>query len=91
MASHFGGWKPWDEAEELLIGKEIYLEISFALKYLKEEQVKLVISNHPSDFLLFGTDSPWDNQSQCLQRVKDLSLAGALFEKIRGTHTEKLL
>lgn len=91
IATHFGGWKLWDEVEDLLIGKEIYMEISFALKYLKEEQVKRMINNHPADYLLFGTDSPWEDQSQCLQRLHDLALASTVFAKITGKNAKKLL
>lgn len=91
IATHFGGWKLWDEVEELLIGKEIYMEISFALKYLKPEQAERMITNHPADYLLFGSDSPWEDQSVCLQRLKKLSLSSTLFAKITEKNAEKLL
>ncbi len=91
IATHFGGWQLWDEVEELLIGKEIYLEISFALHYLGETQAKRMLHNHPAECLLFGSDSPWDNQQLCLQRLKQLNLSQELFTKITDSNADHLL
>ncbi len=91
IATHFGGWQLWDEVEEMLIGKEIFLEISFALKYLKAEQMKRMLHNHPADYLLFGSDSPWEDQSECLERLAKLSLNNSLLAKIMATNAQRLL
>lgn len=91
VATHFGGWKLWDEVEEMLIGKEIFMEISFALKYLSKEQISRMIKQHPREYLLFGSDSPWDNQSICLQALSRLSLETELFTAITGNNAQKLL
>ena len=56
ISTHFGGWDIWDEVEEILIGRNIYMEISFALHYLKKEQVVRMLNNHPPEYLLFGSD-----------------------------------
>ena len=84
IATHFGGWKLWDEVEELLIGKEIFMEISFALQYLPTEQVKRMLNNHPPEYLLFGSDSPWADQTDCIRRLENLQLKGNLLTKILG-------
>ena len=91
VATHFGGWKLWDEVEEVLIGKEIFMEISFALKYLSKQQIQRMLQNHPQEYLLFGSDSPWDDQSACLQALSDLSLDPELFSAITGENAQKLL
>ena len=91
IATHFGGWKLWDEVEELLIGREIFMEISFALKYLPREQIRRMLHNHPREYLLFGSDSPWDNQQTCLQKLSRLSLDTELFEAITEKNAQKLL
>ena len=91
IATHFGGWKLWDEVEEQLIGREIFMEVSFALKYLEKEQVKRMIRNHPADYLLFGSDSPWDDQKECLRQLEQLSLGSDLFTKITETNALQLL
>jgi len=91
ITTHFGGWDIWDEVEEMLIGKEIYMEISFALTYLSSEQAARMLNNHPANYLLFGSDSPWDDQSSALQRLKQLPLDQKLLHGILGSNAEKLL
>jgi len=91
ITTHFGGWDIWDEVEEMLIGKEIFMEISFALTYLSTEQALRMLNNHPADYLLFGSDSPWDDQLAALQRLKSLPLDQKLVLRILGTNAEKLL
>ena len=91
ITTHFGGWDIWDEVEEILIGKEIFMEISFALTYLSSEQAVRMLNNHPANCLLFGSDSPWDDQSSALQRLKQLPLGHDLLSGILGTNAELLL
>lgn len=84
VATHFGGWKLWDEVEELLIGKEIFMEISFALQYLPVEQVTRMLNNHPPEYLFFGSDSPWANQTHCIRQLENLQLKENLTARILG-------
>ncbi len=91
IATHFGGWKLWDEVEDMLIGRNIFMEISFALKYLSREQIKRMLNKHPSDYLLFGSDSPWDDQSESIRQLEKLHLNDTLFSAILGGNAEKLL
>jgi len=91
VATHFGGWQLWDEVEKMLIGKEIFMEISFALKYLSREQISRMLQQHPPKYLLFGSDSPWEDQSASLQALADLSLEPELFTAITETNAQELL
>jgi predicted TIM-barrel fold metal-dependent hydrolase len=67
------------------------MEISFALTYLSSEQAARMLNNHPANYLLFGSDSPWDDQSSALQRLKQLPLDQKLLHGILGSNAEKLL
>jgi len=91
IATHFGGWKIWDEVESTLIGKEIHMEISFALNYLSQEQAKRMLANMFEEFVLFGSDSPWDDQKLCVERVKNLNLDQEQEEAIFYKNAERLL
>ena len=91
ITTHFGGWEIWEEVEEMLIGKEIFMEISFALTYLSPEQAARMLNAHPADYLLFGSDSPWDNQLEALQRLKKLNLNQERLNRILGQNGERLL
>lgn len=91
IATHFGSWELWDEVEEILIGKNIYMEISFALQYLKEEQMLRMLNNHSPQYLLFGTDSPWTDQAECLKKLRSLPLQKKLLTAILGDNAMRLL
>ncbi len=91
VATHFGGWDIWDEVEELLIGRKIYMEISFALQYLSKEQARRMLTCHPPEYLLFGSDSPWVDQTEYLARLKTLSLDPQLLTNILSHNALKLL
>ena len=91
ITTHLGGWKMWDEVEKFILGKEIYMEISFSLQFLSEERVKKIISKHPSEYILFGTDSPWDDQGKSIERLKKLNLSDKLEELIFYKNASSLL
>ncbi len=74
VTTHLGAWEDWDEVERYIVGKEIYMEISFALEYLDRERARDMLLRHPREFVLFGTDSPWTDQGSTLTLLKRLDL-----------------
>jgi len=91
ITTHFGAWQMWEEVESEMIGKKIYIELSFALDYLPEEKAKAMLEKHPEDFLLFGTDSPWTDQKHTLNLLEKLNLSSWKMEKILTQNAKKLL
>ena len=81
VTTHLGAWDQWDQVEKFLLGKPIYMEISFSLEFLSPEKVREIIRNHPEKYLLFGTDSPWADQGEALSLFRKLNL-GAEKEKL---------
>ncbi|MFP4027244.1 MAG: amidohydrolase family protein [Candidatus Brocadiia bacterium] len=83
IATHMGGWRRWDAVLEKLAGEDIYLETSYTFGYINEEILRKIIDRHPKDRLLFGTDSPWQDQLKTLKKVAiffaDSDLKGRLF------------
>lgn len=82
VTTHLGGWDDWDEVERLLIGRPLYMEISFALKYLSPARARTLITSHPAGYILFGTDSPWVDQLEYLQLLQALELDEELLNRI---------
>jgi predicted TIM-barrel fold metal-dependent hydrolase len=74
VTTHLGAWEDWDEVEKHLLGKHIYMEISYSLDILEQEKSRRIILTHPPECILFGTDSPWTDQGQTLSLLKGLSL-----------------
>jgi len=91
ITTHFGAWQQWDEVRDIMIGRDIYIEISFALDYLSIEQAREMMMNHPTDYLLFGTDSPWTDQAQTLHLLEKLSLPKNKLDHALYINAAKLL
>ncbi|MCD7846375.1 MAG: amidohydrolase family protein [Oscillospiraceae bacterium] len=91
IATHLGGHMRLEEAMEYVIGSDIYLDVSMARVYYAPEACKKAILNHDPDKLLFGTDSPWDNQAGAIQAIRDMELGEELTEKILGGNAQRLL
>lgn len=91
VATHFGGWDVWEEVEELLIGKDIFMEISFALQYLSPGKAKQMLNSHPPEYLLFGSDSPWVDQKEYLEKLYALHLNEKLLSGILSSNGLNLL
>ena len=62
VAAHFGGFKMWDEVEQFLVGRNVWLDTAFTLSYLPAERFVKMARQHGIEKVLFGTDSPWADQ-----------------------------
>lgn len=74
VLAHLGGWKLWDEVEELLVGSKAFLDTAFIHQYIDKEQFCRIVNNHGSDRILFATDSPWSEQREAVQWLQDCKL-----------------
>jgi predicted TIM-barrel fold metal-dependent hydrolase len=91
VTSHTGAWEDWDEAKKHLLGKEIFMEISYTMDILPDRELVAMLAAHPSDYLLFGTDSPWDDQKRALDHFLSLPLKDELKEKMLYSNARRLL
>lgn len=91
ITTHFGGWDDWDEVEETLLGRQIFMEISFSLNSLSRTQAQRMLSRHPAEYLLFGSDSPWEDQQTALQRLHDFDIPQRRLDLLLGNNATTLL
>lgn len=91
VTTHLGAWEDWDEVEQHLSGKKIYMEISYSLDCMPKDTARRIIMNHPKDHILFGTDSPWADQGQALSLLKSLDLGNEKENLILRENALKLL
>jgi predicted TIM-barrel fold metal-dependent hydrolase len=91
VTTHLGSWDDWDEVERHLIGKDIYMEISFSLDLLDSEKAREIIFRHPATHILFGTDSPWTDQAETLSLLRGLKLGKDLEGMILGENALRLM
>lgn len=91
VTTHLGGWDDWERVRELLIGRPVYMELSFSLNFLDRETARAMILSHPPEYLLFGSDSPWADQKKSLDQLRALDLDEELLQRIARDNAEFLL
>ncbi|AQT70228.1 putative metal-dependent hydrolase of the TIM-barrel fold protein [Anaerohalosphaera lusitana] len=91
VAAHMGGWDAWDEVEQLILGRNIYMDISFTFRSLGVQKTADLIRRHGPQKVLFGTDSPWNDQSQELKLLRDTNLPQADLDLILSQNALRLL
>ena len=82
VLAHTGGWKLWDEVEECLVGRDVYLDLSFTDGYIEDEQWRRIIKKHGADRCLFGTDSPWSGQKDTVEALYRLGLSDEEYDAV---------
>lgn len=91
IAAHMGGWRMWDEVEEYLVGQNLYFDTSYSLHEMTAEQAERIIKKHGADKILYGTDSPWEKQSLCRERINALDINDEEKEMILYKNGARLL
>jgi predicted TIM-barrel fold metal-dependent hydrolase len=90
VLAHMGGWRQWEEALALAAWPNVYIDTSFSLGritpaapgYYSEAACRLlsdaaavrIIRAFGAERVLFGTDSPWADQSRALSDFRRLPL-----------------
>lgn len=107
VLAHMGGWNCWEEAEEELAGRDVWLDTSFCLLplrpapgtvrkigenyHLSEERFVRMVRKHGADRILFGSDSPWGGQTETIAALKGTGLTPGELDKILGRNAADLL
>ncbi|MEN2775473.1 amidohydrolase family protein [Acetivibrio clariflavus] len=91
VAAHMGGFSYWDEVEKYLVGTEIYFDTSYSVRFMNEQQVRRIINNHGYKKILFATDSPWGDQSEEVQKIREFSFGYEIESAILGLNARELL
>lgn len=91
VAAHMGGFRYWDEVEDCLAGENLYLDTSYSLQEMREEQFLRIVSKHGPERILFATDSPWGDQNEEVQRFCGISLPEDVKSAILGENAARLL
>lgn len=91
VAAHFGGWKVWDEVEEVLCGLPVYFDTAAIMGHLPEEDFIRMIRRHGVEKVLFASDSPWFDQSTMIKWISRMPLTDSEKELILGKNALRLL
>ena len=85
VASHLGAWNDWNQVEVHLLGQAVYLDVSYSKGFITSDQARRILNGHPSDKIIFGTDSPWAGHEETIAFIKSMGLdadfeAGIFFD-----------
>lgn len=92
IAAHMGGEDNYDDTEACLLGTDIYLDTAFVLKIMDKRILERFFKQHPIERFLFGSDSPFTDQSTEIAYLLDLPfLSREAKEKIAGKNAAEML
>ena len=100
VLAHMGGWGQWNEVACILEDdymKNVYLDTSSCIKKLNHnasltiEKFKKMVNIHGADHILFGSDSPWDDQKDAVDLIKECGFSEKDTDAILGKNAVTLL
>lgn len=91
VLAHYGGFDMWEDVEELLAGRDVWLDTAFTAGYLKDEAFMGIWNKHGADRILFATDSPWSGQKETLEYLRGLAIPSEDINKILGQNARRLI
>jgi len=91
VATHVGGWKQWDRAGILGACENVYTETSMTLTETGDREFVRLVSLFSEERVLFGSDSPWTDQKEMVERTLGLGLSERQLEKLLVLNARKLL
>jgi len=91
VCTHVGGWKQWDRIQCLSGCENVYTETSMTLSEVSDERFIELLSVFSEDRVLFGSDSPWTDQKEMLERTLRLNISDRRKEKLVWKNAVRLL
>lgn len=107
VLAHMGGWKNWERVADCIGPTAAYIDTSFSLgaitpltpdaytqeecRLLSQEAFCGLVNAIGAHRVLFGTDSPWDDQAQALRRIRALPLRDTQKTQILASNAQRLL
>ena len=104
VLAHMGGWQMWQDVLDRLCGRDVYFDTAFSygqISYksgvehrwnlMNADMFKAIVERHGADHILFGTDSPWSDQSEAITDIEKLHFPDEVIRKIMGENAVKLL
>ncbi len=91
IAAHLGGYSEWDDAQKYILGRNLYIDTSSAIRFLTPERSKELIIKHGVDKVLFGTDYPLSLHKEELDVFDKIDLTEEEREQILWKNAYRLL
>jgi len=106
VLAHMGGWNDWENVEKYLAGSDYYFDTSFSIGKvnkrpdlpdpmrtynMSDDDFVRLCKKHGTEKILFGTDSPWSEQKEYIEKIRNLNFTEDETKRILHINAEKLL
>ena len=93
IACHFGGYKRFEEAAEIVIGLPVHLDTSWppSLATLDPRRVREIIEKHGPERICFASDWPMADPAAEIATIRDLGFSDDDTDAILGGNLARLL
>jgi hypothetical protein len=86
-----GGWRVWSDVEQHILDLPIYFDASAIREWMEPKEFVRLARKHGTDRILFGSDSPWFDQSADIKWIDATDFTSDEKEKIFHKNAEALL
>jgi hypothetical protein len=86
-----GGWKQWDRIGCLSDCRNVYTDTSMTMTEVDDEEFVRLLGHFDENRILFGSDSPWTDQKEMLERTLRLKIPDDFKEKMLYKNAAELL
>ncbi len=90
ICAHCGAWG-CPEAEKLLLGRSIYVDLAYQPNGGTEATMRRFALEHPQDYVLFGSDWPWARPGKHAEHIAAWGLSPERAAAIFGGNAARLL
>lgn len=92
IAAHMGGIGQTKEVLDLLVGTPIWFDTSLsALREKEWGELRVILKEHPTDRILFGTDTPWSFPQKEIAFLEGSGLSQNALDSVFAKNAKKLL
>jgi predicted TIM-barrel fold metal-dependent hydrolase len=90
IAAHLGGFMMWDDVLKHIAGKKVYIDTAAVGTCIPSDIYREIIRAHGADHILFGSDTPWEDQAHALHALEMTGISNDELEKIKYKNAQKL-
>lgn len=73
IAAHLGGYQQWEHSLKTLVGRDIWLETSSCTPFMQAELMRTILTRHPQERILFGSDYPLYDPKEEIHRLQQMA------------------
>ncbi len=90
IAAHLGGFMMWDKVLKYIAGKNVYVDTAAVGTCISPAVYREIIKAHGADRILFGSDTPWEDQAHALMMLDRTGISDNELEMIKYKNAARL-